>query len=367
MIDKVVQRKWLVPLFAGAAVVFFVLGYGLHTSAQPPDVAAVQRGGQVVDLSVFTSDPDKYVQIDAFVEASANGTPTYTAQLLVDPGTSPYDVLITSSIPDTKHLFAKMKFNQSNFVGVVSPDLYYYVTTSQKIDELHDLEFRLPAKSYFDGKGTLVVRLPTVGLQDQDDESFGSAPIPAGFAGSSRNVDTVSLKPGRPVNSLSPADYEDYVSPPGDPLGVIYKAPVVTQFHSWVYFSDQYYGMAGAQIQANSPSNGIFDGQSFKWSGNYGLEPYLSLVQPDELERRSSDDFLSGILLASAAAALIAFFQEVPDAVKTSRWLVRRRAPRVERARTNYSGAGSPPPYRERHPVRPPGPDPAQPGEKGPT
>jgi hypothetical protein len=65
-VDKIVQRKWLVPLFAGAAVIFFVVGYSLHRAAEPPDVAAVQRGSQVVDVSVFSSNPqaDMDVNVD---------------------------------------------------------------------------------------------------------------------------------------------------------------------------------------------------------------------------------------------------------------------------------------------------------------
>jgi hypothetical protein len=74
VVDKIAQRKWLVPLFAAGAVVFFGLGYSLHRSAEPPDVAAVQRGSQVVDLSIFTSNPQADVSVNVFVDASTYAT-----------------------------------------------------------------------------------------------------------------------------------------------------------------------------------------------------------------------------------------------------------------------------------------------------
>ena len=220
-----------------------------------------------------------------------------------------------------------MAFNLDNFVGVDSPNLYYYVATSPSIGaDTGDqkVKFNLPSSSFLETKGTLVVRLPTVGLQDDlGSMFFGSPTIPAGFAGGALDIDPAYLKPGRPLHSESPADYDVT----GNDVGVIYAPPNTGKFQSAVFFTDTTYGMAGAQIQANSPSNGVFKDQSFQWVSTdaFGLAPYLSLVQPAALDQRSSDDFLSGIFLASAAAAVIAFLQEAPDAAKNSTLLARRR------------------------------------------
>jgi hypothetical protein len=220
---------------------------------------------------------------------------TYTLLIVVDPGPKPYDVLITSSIPDTTHFFRKMTFNLGNFVGVDSPNLYYYVATSPTVNAgAGDLKtkFNLPSGSFLNAKGTLVARMPTVGLQDNvGTMDFASPEVPPGFAGGALDIDPAYLKTGHPVHSESPADYDVT----GNDDGVIYAPPNQGKFQSAVVFTDTTYGMASAQIQANSPSNGVFKDQSFQWLSTdpFGLAPYLSLVQPTALDQRSSDDFLS--------------------------------------------------------------------------
>jgi hypothetical protein len=286
---------------------------------------------------------------------------TYTLLIVVDPGPKPYDVLITSSIPDTTHFFRKMTFNLGNFVGVDSPNLYYYVATSPTVNAgAGDLKtkFNLPSGSFLNAKGTLVARMPTVGLQDNvGTMDFASPEVPPGFAGGALDIDPAYLKTGHPVHSESPADYDVT----GNDDGVIYAPPNQGKFQSAVVFTDTTYGMASAQIQANSPSNGVFKDQSFQWLSTdpFGLAPYLSLVQPTALDQRSSDDFLSGIFLASAAAALIAFFQEVPDAAKNSALLARRRTKTAQRGDPAQPDAAAPAPDRPATtPAPKPSPDP---------
>jgi hypothetical protein len=105
----------------------------------------------------------------------------------------------------------------------------------------------------------------------------------------------------------------------------------------------------------------VFKDQSFQWvSGDpFGLAPYLSLVQPTALDQRSSDDFLSGIFFAGAAAALIAFFQEVPDAAKNSTLLARRRTKTAKRGDPAQPDTAAPAPDQPAAtPAPKPSPDP---------
>lgn len=66
---------------------------------------------------------------------------------------------------------------------------------------------------------------------------------------------------------------------------------------------------------SDTPANGISGGGDYIWQGDYGLAGTLTAINPSAAESRASDEFYSGIALATAAAALIALLQEFKDAL----------------------------------------------------
>jgi hypothetical protein len=65
------------------------------------------------------------------------------------------------------------------------------------------------------------------------------------------------------------------------------------------------------RVDQVDPSNGSFLYDNFVWSGTGFIEPTLALSDPNIDATRGNDDFLAGIALAVAAAALIALIQEL--------------------------------------------------------
>ena len=65
------------------------------------------------------------------------------------------------------------------------------------------------------------------------------------------------------------------------------------------------------------PPGGSYDTTDgfYTWTGRLPFDASLSMVDPDALDSRANDDFISGILFATAAAAAIAAAQEFPDAI----------------------------------------------------
>jgi hypothetical protein len=62
-----------------------------------------------------------------------------------------------------------------------------------------------------------------------------------------------------------------------------------------------------------NPTNGSFENGNFVWRGTGYIEPTLALSDPNSDQARSSDAFLAGVAFAVAAAAFIAFVQELPE------------------------------------------------------
>jgi hypothetical protein len=99
-----------------------------------------------------------------------------------------------------------------------------------------------------------------------------------------------------------------------------------------------------AILKSFLPSDGHVDGSKAFWRGEDGMTPELVAVGRDLEERRSRDEFLSGVALATGAAALIALVQEGPDKLGVRR----RRGKFAERSWSNFGrrevGVGWPEP-----------------------
>jgi hypothetical protein len=83
--------------------------------------------------------------------------------------------------------------------------------------------------------------------------------------------------------------------------------------------------LAGSSIDSVLPPDGNLEGDSYVWEGAGLLEPTLTATNMNATESQGNYDFLSGIFFATAAAAAIAFIQELPEAIPLPNWWPRWR------------------------------------------
>jgi hypothetical protein len=103
--------------------------------------------------------------------------------------------------------------------------------------------------------------------------------------------------------------------------------------------------LAGSSIDSVLPPDGNLEGDSYVWEGAGLLEPTLTATNMNATESQSNYDFLSGIFFATAAAAAIAFIQELPEAIPLPNWWPRlriRKRSHPSSARHVKSGLGWP-------------------------
>ena len=104
----------------------------------------------------------------------------------------------------------------------------------------------------------------------------------------------------------------------GRPFAVRYFQPQhLTTTETLAGLGDQ---LSDSDIRVDIPSNGLIDSAGFIWQGSYGLSPRLLAVSRSSEDRQDQEEFLSGIALATAAAATVALIQEGSDT-----WSWRRR------------------------------------------
>jgi hypothetical protein len=70
--------------------------------------------------------------------------------------------------------------------------------------------------------------------------------------------------------------------------------------------------LAHARIDSILPANGSLQGDSYVWQGASSLEPTITATNISAAESQSTFAFAAGVAFAIAAAAFIAFVQEVP-------------------------------------------------------
>ncbi len=91
--------------------------------------------------------------------------------------------------------------------------------------------------------------------------------------------------------------------------------------------------IADSELRINSPSDGVQAGNTFEWKGSNGLHPRLVAVKRSIAQSDASEEFLAGIFFASAAAALVALLQELPEEFRLSAFRPRRRRRRAAQRR----------------------------------
>jgi hypothetical protein len=304
-------------------------------------------------IGVYVSDPRTRITLRIEVYPyDPDGPPDnhqVTAELFFFGKIGSGDVVLTSTIEDVYETFdtkvaddCGCRNTTEGEVWALPPDQLDLSATSPRAKEPdgYITSFFLPDDSLQNPSSTTVVaRLPAIATDETGLGAIYSAPLVWADDGFHSYPDAVPPRADEDVQDKP----RQYKVPSGAKVKTLYWEPktlVTTE-----KLSDVGDFIPLDTIQLNTPSNGNVQGPYFVWNGSFGLSPALlatnrSLDRSFEL-RRARNDFLSGVLLATSAAALIALIQEAPDQWPW-RWWRRRRKP--ESAEKIDAGPPTPPP-----------------------
>src|SRR5207247_2481884 len=82
--------------------------------------------------------------------------------------------------------------------------------------------------------------------------------------------------------------------------------------------------LPNARLDVVAPFNGAATSDRFSWTGSYGLSGVLVATDRGLQDKLANDEFLSGVALATSAAAVVALVQEGSDRI---RWPWTKRQP----------------------------------------
>ncbi len=302
----------LVVLAAATAV-----GLYWHFSAQAPDAELASRP---VPLSLKVYSEDQEASVDLTLTVSPDNGSGSEADLYLAASTTK-DLLITASLPDdtaSGRRFTELPRSRTDAAAGRK-----YVAVVSAPDELRELNragvlfasFRLPPGAITHQRGTYAARLLAVG-QGESEAISGVA-----YRSTARadRVEATSLYLGPAV--ATEADLEAAEADPSAPVRTSFYVPGTLSTSEILLKARDV--VAHGDVQLNYPSNGTLEADAFVWRGEFGVSPELTVISREATNRANRDSFLSGVALASAAAALIALVQELPD-----RWRpLRRRRP----------------------------------------
>jgi hypothetical protein len=290
---------FLISVAAGLIWHFASRGLGESTSAD---------SGPPFLLGVYTQSPRQPIKIEldlyynssgTFVDVFLNAPPNDNILVL---GTQ-QDVSLGKDKPSSfKRLY------HSN--GSANYDYYSQATGGSPLPQDQRgyviASFKVPDSTLTNKPEEVIAHLPLVG---QDEDSTQYMPAAATINTDAGIYLNPTLRAGRKISDRTPAHYF-IPDQPGSTVRNLYWNPekLITE-ERVVGIGEK---ISGWNI-SDTPANGISGGGDYIWQGDYGLAGTLTAINPSAAESRASDEFYSGIALATAAAALIALLQEFKD------------------------------------------------------
>jgi hypothetical protein len=185
-------------------------------------------------------------------------------------------------------------------------------------------EFLLPDDTFpTPALAAVQARLPAIGIDESGWGALGDAPLAYaqdGFHANPNGPPSLFTSSNKFVHDKP----EEYTVPSGAKVQTLYWEPkTLVTTETIPDIADL---VPLDTIQVNTPSTGTLQGRDFVWSGSFGLSAALLATNRSMADKRARNDFLSGVFLATSAAALIALIQEAPDQWPW-RWWRRRRKP----------------------------------------
>jgi hypothetical protein len=157
-----------------------------------------------------------------------------------------------------------------------------------------------------------------------DDRNFTAAMVEKSPSGSIEIVNAPTLRSDGLVGPVQVTDLSKYKAIMGTPQKLLYYAENVQTTAVLEAGEDL---TSGLQMNVDSPPPASTEGGNFKWRGTSDLFPVIEATSTEAEQSAGNDLFVSGILFATAAAALIAFIQE---GEKRFRWFVPKSKERTE-------------------------------------
>ena len=221
-------------------------------------------------------------------------------------------VMITSNRPDDSSQFkpSRLKKARPSFA-------YKFIAPAAAVQpDFFEVWFDLPNHYIIDTSGVAIsARLPEIGgLEDTPDgppagpENLSNASPSFGF-GSRHQLVYMPLLPKtaktHPVN-----DPRSWVDHTGKPMRALFFPPATLSASEILDNGGD--AVSDSDVLTDLPASNV-DDHALVWRGSFGLSPVLRAVPRSTEEAEKSDDFLSGVALATGAAGLVAFVQEAPD------------------------------------------------------
>ena len=326
---------WRIPAFAAVFGVALLLGLNWkHAGEQPQDTL---RRPQVIQ--VFVSDPSALVQLStviAYQEGSDHPHSVEELYLNIVPHTQGEDVdwaVVSLRAPIDNGAPAELSYGTEPQVSPERAWVVYGDQASLNADPSvlgTDPLASENAFGHFIGGtasigpvaiskgGEFFAHLPAMGLQLPPQPGINMMLAPE-RTGRTQVIDELpSLKLGAKAGSMNPLDYT-VTQKNAEPFGLPFSTPNDLTTNAFLELPRSESSLVNYHVDSVSPVNGSLQGLNFAWVGGTIMEPTVSASDPASVQARSNDDFLAGVALAVAAAALIALIQELPRRLRPAR------------------------------------------------
>ena len=302
------KSKW--RGYALVAIFLISVGAGLiwHFASSGLEAGNSADSGPPFLLGVYTQSPKQPIKIELDLYYNARGT--FVDVFLNAPPNDNILVLSTQQDvalgKDKPPSFKKLHHSD----GPVNYFYYSQATGGPPLPQDQRgyviASFKVPNSTLISKPDEVMARLPLVGPYEDATQYQPEAAIINTDAGVYLNP---TLNARHKISDRTPAHYT-ILDQPGSTVRNLYWNPekLITE-ERVVGIGEK---ISGWNI-SDTPANGISGAGDYIWQGDYGLAGTLTAINPSAEESRASDEFYSGIALATAAAALIALLQEFKD------------------------------------------------------
>ena len=304
------KSKWRAYALAVILLISVAAGLSWHYQSKDLGQANSANSGPPFLLGIYTDSPSEPISLDLNLYNNAGGT--FVEVFLNAPSND--SIILVSTQQDVGQAYGPQpSFKQLFFKNGPASYYSYYKLISGNSLETGDPYgvgfFKVPDSTFIVNHDEVAAQMPLIG-QYQSDSQY--TPQAATLATTEGIYLAPTLESGYEVSDRNPSDYS-VLSLPYAPVKDLYWNPEHLSTEEQVLGVGRQ--ISGWNISA-TPPNGISDAGNYVWQGDYGLAGLLTAINPTVLDSRDSDEFLSGIALATGAAALIALLQECKDELR---------------------------------------------------
>ena len=317
------RSRWRALFFLIVLIGSAALGLHWHAAANR-QVAAIPSDAPL-KLNVFVTDRSARVTLSTDLEQDDSCTMSencvsFERVVLLGQVSGKATVLITSNRPADGGFLANFKPSHLKDAG---PNFAYtLIAPAAEVQRGNFfLIFDLPRKYIIDtSSGAISARLPEIGgLEDTTDgrpvglDDLSEADPSFGFGSRHQLV----YAPVPPMTATTPvSDPKTWVDDTGKPMQELFYPPATLSASETLDNGGD--AVSDSDVLTDLPASNV-NNHALVWRGSFGLSPVLRAVPRSTEETEKSDDFLSGIALATGAAGLVAFVQEAPDQLRLRR------------------------------------------------